>query len=203
MAKRCLIQACKREAEIYCYHCSQDVCSKHFFEHKKWIQEQLPLLTDEVNLIYERFRHNDNAQTSVPSYFINIYNELDKWRESCRQQIDIVYQRVRSQVVDVAEKHEHDENQQVVRKLKSLESLRQQLNELLKEGDVTYRQLETMKQELEKIKTKELEQIKYPDIRIITQKFDASKYINITINTIHRTYEKQQPKYTKPSTQIE
>ena len=67
MAKRCLIEVCKREAETYCYHCSRDVCTKHYLEHKKWIQEQLHPLVDEMNTIYERFRHDDKKQsTSLP-----------------------------------------------------------------------------------------------------------------------------------------
>src|SRR5437868_526847 len=104
MDKRCSIEACKREGETHCYHCSQDVCSKHFLEHKKWTQEQLPPLIDEVNMIYDRLHYGDQNQTaSIPQCFINAYTQLDKWREDCHQHIDIVYQRVRREMEAIVE----------------------------------------------------------------------------------------------------
>lgn len=192
MDRRCSIEACKREAEIFCYHCSQDVCSEHLLEHKKWIQEQLPPLIDEINLVYDRLHHDDkNRTTSVPQYLINACSELDKWREDCRNRIDIVYQRARHQIEDVVESLKHDETQKGVRILDSLEKVRQQFKELLKEGDVTYRQLEIMKQQLEEIKTKEQEPIRYPGILITTQKLDVDKSVNVTIDVKGSVDEQQ------------
>jgi hypothetical protein len=81
MDKRCLIESCKREAEAHCYHCLQDVCSKHFLEHRKWIQEQLPSLIDEVNIIYDRLRqHDKHPKSSIPECLMDAHNQLDKWR---------------------------------------------------------------------------------------------------------------------------
>jgi len=195
MAKRCSIDVCKREAETYCYHCSLDVCTKHYLEHKKSIQEQLHPLVDEINLISDRLHHDDkNKTTSVPQCLINAYSQLDKWREECHHRIEIAYQRVRNQIEDITEKHKHDETQKAVKNLELLEKIRQQLNELLKEGDVTYRQLETMKQHLEEIKQKEHESIRYPDIRIITQKIDLEKCISFTTDVKHSDEKQQQPR---------
>jgi hypothetical protein len=198
MAKRCLTEACKREAEIYCYHCSQDLCNKHFLEHKNWIQEQLPPLIDEVNLIYDRLRNSDKSQTtSVPQCLINACSKLQRWREDCHQHIDIVYERVQSQIENIVASHKHEETQKAVKNLKSLEKMRQQLQELLKDGDVTYRQLETMKQQLEEIKRKEQEPITHPDIRVTTKKIDVDKYASVTIDVKRSNEEERQPKSTQ------
>jgi len=194
MDRRCSIEACKREAETFCYHCLQDVCSEHLLEHKKWIQEQLPPLIDEINLVYDRLHHDDKSRTtSVPQYLINACSQLDTWREDCRNRIDIVYQRARSQIEDVVESLKRDETQKWVRVLDSLEKMRQQFKELLKEGDVTYRQLEIMKQQLEEIKTKEQEPIRYPGILITTQKLDVDKSVNVTIDVKGSVDEQQKP----------
>jgi len=196
MDRVCSVEACKREAETHCYHCSRDVCTKHYLEHKKSIQEQLPPLIDEINLIYDRLRHSDQIQTALPQCLINACNQLDKWREDCHHHIDTTYQRVRSQIEDIAAKHKHEETQKAVKNLESLEKFRQQLNELLKEGDVTYRQIERMRQQLEEIKNKEQEPIKYPDVHLITQKLDADKYASVTVDVKSSTDEQQKPRST-------
>ncbi|CAF1478509.1 unnamed protein product [Rotaria sp. Silwood1] len=198
MAKRCLIETCKREAETYCYHCSNDVCTKHYLEHKKWIQEQLHPLVDEINFIYDRFHHDDKNQTkSIPQYLINVYSQLDKWKTDCHHHIDIVYHRVQSQIENIVKSHQHEETQKTNHNLELLEKLRQQLKELLKEGDMTYRQLETMKRQLEELKKKEQDPIKYPDISIITQKLDVEKYVSVTSDVKH-SIEKQQQQPRSP-----
>ena len=180
MAKRCLIETCKREAETYCYHCSRNVCTKHYLEHKSWIQDQLHPLVDEMNLVYDRLRHDDKkTTTSVPQCWTTAWNLLDKWREDCHHRIDLTYDRVRIQVETIVEKYKVEETEKVSKNLDSLEKLRQKLNELLKEGDMTYRQLETMKQQLEEIKKKEQEPLKYPDIRIVSQKLEIEKCISV------------------------
>jgi hypothetical protein len=178
------VEACKREAETHCYHCSRDVCTTHYLEHKKSIQEQLPSFIDEVNVIYERLRRSDkNQATSAPYYLVNVYNQLDQWRVDCHQHIDTVYQGVQNQIQSIAESHKHGETQKAVGILESLEKMREQLKELLTEGDVTYRQLETMKKQLEEIKKKEQEPINYPDIRIITEKIDVEKHARVTVES--------------------
>jgi hypothetical protein len=205
MARRCLIETCKREAETYCYHCSKDVCTKHYLEHKKGIQEELPLLTDEVNLIYDRLRRNDGSQMSVPQCFITACSQLDKWREDCHQHIDIICQRARTQIENIIDRHKRGETQKAVKNLESLEKMRQELRELLKEGDVTYRQLQTMKQQLEEIKTKEQEAIRCSDIRVITQKIDVSECISVTTDIKHPVEKQQQSRSTQKifSTRLE
>jgi SpoVK/Ycf46/Vps4 family AAA+-type ATPase len=194
MDRICSVETCKREAETYCYHCSHDVCTKHYLEHKKSIQEQLPPLIDEINLIYERLYHSDEIQTALSQCLINAYSQLDKWRADCHRRIDTTYQRVHKQIEDIAEKHKHEETQKAVKNLESLEKMRQQVNELLKEGDVTYRQIERTKQQLQEIKNKEQEPIKYPDVRIITQKLDADKYASITVDVKSSIDEIQKPR---------
>lgn len=181
MAKRCLIETCKREAETFCYHCSRDVCTKHYLEHKNWIQEQLHPLVDEMNLIYDRFRYGDQKSTvSELPYLTTVRNQLDRWRDNCHRQIDTTYERIRKQMQTIIDNYKLEETQKSTKNLETLEKLRQRLKDLLKDDDVTHRQLEIIKQQLDDIKKTEQEPIKYPNIRIITQKIEFDKYINIT-----------------------
>jgi hypothetical protein len=190
------VEACKREAETHCYHCSRDVCTTHYLEHKKSIQEQLPSFVDEVNVIYERLRRSDKNQApSASSYLVNVYNQLDQWRVDCHQHIDTIYQGVRNQLESIVESHKNEETKKPVGILESLEKMREKLKELLNEGDVTYSQLETMKKQLEEIKKKEQEPINYPDIRIITEKIDVKKHVRIIIESKHPIDEQQNSKW--------
>ncbi|MCC7159916.1 MAG: hypothetical protein IT281_10325 [Ignavibacteria bacterium] len=195
MAKRCLIETCKREAETYCYHCCQDVCTKHYLEHKKSIQEQLHPLIDEMNFIYDRLNHGDKNQSkSLPHYCIDVYSQIDKWRADCHDRIDVVYRRARSQIETMVKSHQNETTQKAISNLESLEKMRQQLRDLLRDGDVTYRQLEEIKRQLEEFKKNEQGAIKYPDIRIVTEKIDIEKYISITIDDKHPIEKQQQLK---------
>lgn len=174
------METCKREAETYCYHCSQDVCTKHYLEHKNSIQEQLHPLVDQINLLYDRLRHDDKSKTaSTPQSITNACSQLNQWRDECHHRIDMIYDRIRHQIDGIVEEYNQDERQKRGKNLKSLEEVREQLKELLKDCDVTHRQLETMKQKLEEIRRKEQEPIKYPDIRIAIDKIDMEKCIRV------------------------
>lgn len=195
MAKRCLIETCKREAETHCYHCSQNVCTKHYLEHKKWTQEQLHPLVDEINFIYDRLNHgNKNRTKPVPQYFVKLYSDLDKWRVDCYASIDNAYNRTRSQIESLLQTYHHEEFQKETHNVELLEKIREQIRELLKEGDVTYRQLETMKQQLEEFKRQEEIPIKCPNVRLVTQRLDIDKYVNITTEVKYSVEKQQQPK---------
>lgn len=181
MAKHCSIETCKREAETYCYHCSHDVCTKHYLEHKNSIQEQLHPLVDQINLLYDRLRHDDQNKStlSTSQSVINVRSQLDQWRDECHYRIDMIYDRVRQQIDGIVEGHNQEERQKREKNLKSLEEIREQLKELLKESDVTHRQLEAMKHKLEEIKKKEQEPVNYPDIRIVIDKIDLEKCVRL------------------------
>jgi hypothetical protein len=186
MDKRCVIDACKSEAETYCYHCSQDVCSRHFLEHKNWIQEQLPSLVDQVNVMYDRLCYNDQHQkTSAPECLMDAHNQLDKWRADCHHHIDVVYHRARSQIESIVQRHQEEYALKAMKNVEPLEEMRQQLKELLKEGDITYRQLERMRRQLEEVRKREQEQKSFPHIRITTQKIDANKHVTVTTDAEH------------------
>lgn len=202
MARRCTTENCKREAETYCYHCSNDVCTKHYLEHKKSIQAELPWLTDEVNIFYDCIQRNRKShRPSAPQCSIDAYNQLEKWRQECHEHIDTVCQRIRSQIEVIVDNYKIEQSQHTTKIIESLEKLRQKVNQLKKDDDVTYRQLETMKQQLDELKRKEKEPNKQSDLRLIAQKIDISKHINI----IHegKCIHEEQPKrrsVRKPST---
>jgi mevalonate kinase len=188
MDKRCLIESCKREAEAHCYHCLQDVCSKHFLEHRKWIQEQLPSLIDEVNIIYDRLRqHDKHPKSSIPECLMDAHNQLDKWRADCQHHIDVVYHRARSQIESIVQRQQEEYALKAMKNVESLGKMRQQIEELLKEDDVTYKQLEAMKRQLNEIKIKEQEMISDPDIRVTFKKIDVDKHVSVSV------YVKQTP----------
>ena len=190
-----MVEACKREAETHCYHCSQDVCSKHFFEHKKLIQEQLPSLVDEVNVIYDRLRQMNGKETTLvlPS-LTAAYGQLEQWRVDCHRQIDLVYDHFRLQIDSISENHRHEENLKSKKLLESVEKMREQVREMLKDDDITHRQLETLRKQLVEIEQREREPINCPGIRLTTQKIDVKNHVNIVTETKLLVAEEQRPK---------
>ena len=193
----CSINGCIRDIETYCYHCSRDVCTKHYLEHKNRIQAKFPPFVAEVNVIYDRLLHKQqNSTTLLPQYLVNAYNQLYNWRENCLQRIDFIYKRVRNQIEDIAEIQKKDENEKSTKIIESLEKLRRKLKDLSSEGDITYKQIQILKQQLDDIKNKEQELKKYPDIRIITQKIDVEKCVHVTTDIKYSTVKQQQIRKT-------
>lgn len=190
-----MVEACKREAETHCYHCSQDVCSRHFLEHKNSIQEQLPLFVDEVNVIYDRLRRAaEKESTFVPPSLLAAYGQLEQWRVDCHQQIDFVYNQFRLRIDDIVQDCKHQDTHKSMKLLESLEKMREQVNELLKENDVTHRQLEVLKRQLETIKQTELEPVEYPDIHVTTEELNVRNDIKIVNKTAASFAEPKRPK---------
>ena len=122
---------------------------------------------------------NKSHKPTAPQSSLDAYNQLEKWRQECHEHIDTVYQRIRSQIEVIVNNYKLERSQRTATLLESLEKLRQKVNQLKKDDDVTYRQLETMKQQLEELKQKEQEPNKHQDLRLIAQKIDVSKHINI------------------------
>ena len=189
-----MVEACKREAETHCYHCSQDVCSKHFLEHKNSIQEQLPSFVDEVNVIYDRLRHaGQKESTFVPPTLLAAYGQLEQWRVDCHEQIDFVYNEFRLHIDDIVQNCKRQDTQKSMNLLQSLEKTREQMKEMLKDNDVTHRQLEVLKRQLETIKQMEQEPIEYPDIQVTTEKLDVRNHINIVTQAKTSFAEQKRP----------
>ena len=183
MARQCKTNNCKREAEAFCYHCSSDVCFKHYLEHKKEIQDQLPGFVDQVNLLYEQLKHkNTNSSEKKPTFYTQAHNKLSNWRTECYQHIDTVYEKTLDQLNSLVKNYQNEVNQKSKNNVESLEKIRQQLNELLKEDDVTYQQLQTMRQQLQKIKQNEQEPTRYPEFSITTERIDVNRYVRVISN---------------------
>ena len=190
MAKQCWIESCNDRADEYCYHCSQEVCHRHFTEHKKWLQEQLLPLINQVNVMFNRVQHCDMDQTMFTlSSLSDARQKLDVWRSDSVRHIDDVYDRTLQKMTVTLEAHKQDALEKNRQNLDSLSRLRRRLGELLSEGDIAHGQIQSMRQQLEEINRKEQKLNEHPDIRLVTDKVEAEKHVHVIYE--HRQSSKE------------
>ncbi|CAF1312993.1 unnamed protein product [Adineta steineri] len=193
MTKDCLITGCKKQAATYCYHCSQDLCTSHSTEHKEWIQGQLLPIINDANTMHEHFHHCDKDQTMATLQCLtDVREQLDHWRSDCYHHIDSVYDQAQRQLALILEKHNAELTKKTTQNVESLKTIRRELGELLSEGNIAYRQIDKLKKQINEIKRNEQERINDPDIRIITQKLDVEKHVDIIWNV--KPVEEELPK---------
>ncbi|CAF0991612.1 unnamed protein product [Didymodactylos carnosus] len=55
ITKFCSIQSCEQKIDVHCYHCENDMCGEHFFEHQQLLNFQNePLLIDTLNELVDQ-----------------------------------------------------------------------------------------------------------------------------------------------------
>ncbi|CAF1573823.1 unnamed protein product, partial [Adineta ricciae] len=182
MTNECSIEKCRNLVDTYCYHCSQDLCTNHLNEHKKWIEKQLLPVVNQVNTMYEHLHQIDKNQTMVTLDYLNdIREQMDQWKVSCYQQIDDVYEQVQKQINTMVEKHRNQIIERAANNLESIKQLRRRLGALLKEDQIEYRLLDNIREELEGIEQTEHE-IDQPNIRILTEKLNVDNLVHLIIS---------------------
>ncbi|CAF0943853.1 unnamed protein product [Adineta ricciae] len=201
MAKHCWIDSCRRRAEAFCAHCSEELCHHHFMEHKDWLQEQLLPMIKQVNIIYSRFQRCDMDQAIFTlNCLSDARHELNQWRSACVRHIDDVYDRALQEITTTLEKRKQETVEQNKQNLDSLSKIRRQLERLLNSGKLAYEKLRIMKIQLNDLKRKETEHNNQPDIRIVTDKIDVNRFVDIIYS---RKQQSEEELYREATTRVE
>jgi predicted nucleic acid-binding Zn-ribbon protein len=139
LAGVCTSNKCEFFSCARCHCCGQDLCPDHIKEHKDQLNFKLIPLTDEINVLSSGLEH----------FALNL-DELEKWRVEAHQTIEDFCQRKRQVLLDERKRKSREELQQIQSSVvlllqrqgatheniealtKSIDSIRQQLNELRK-----------------------------------------------------------------------
>ena len=129
-SSKCSIVGCKRTFDTLCDHCQSHVCTKHYIEHVKEANQQLPSFSDDLNAMVDLCQQKHPLQRAL--------RQLEQWRDENHRRIDQIYEEKRQQVQIVIE--ERMETQ-----MKKLRELSAQVKELLDEGDASFKQISRIK----------------------------------------------------------
>ena len=139
----CEIESCQRISATHCYHCNKRVCRPHFNEHADQLMQELNPLADSINALGEKIN-----SFCVKEYQQVILGKLTKWRDQCIKNVNEFYELKKEQVDLLFENNKEVFPQQTSGHHEKLVTLRNQTETLVTEGDVTYEQLQILKQKL-------------------------------------------------------
>ncbi|CAF4844872.1 unnamed protein product [Rotaria sp. Silwood1] len=146
-SSKCSIDGCKRNFDTVCDHCQGQVCTKHYIEHIKLSNAELTSLSDELNLIINTIQQRDLTH--------HVFEQIEQWREESHQCIDELCEEKKRQL-------KFEISQKIDNQIKKLRELGQEVNELIDEGDASFKQIENIKKNIEACR-KQCKQIETDD----------------------------------------
>ena len=129
-SSKCTINSCKRDFDMLCGHCQKNVCPKHYIEHLKSVNQELIPLADNLNCIV------NDIQQGVPLQ--DALNKLEQWRSHAHQQVNEVCNNTKQHIQQIVEI-------KLSKQMKKLHEIRQEVKELIDEGDASFKQVKKIK----------------------------------------------------------
>ncbi|CAF3086898.1 unnamed protein product [Rotaria sp. Silwood2] len=129
----CATSDCKSFSNALCLHCNTFVCTKHYLEHVKLINDNVVHLSDQLNSIISSLN-----QFNITRLAEHATEQLEQWREECHRMIDKLYDEKKTSLETI-----------IQLKLKEERSVGKQLCEsvqkLLDQDNASYYQVEQLK----------------------------------------------------------
>ena len=155
-SSKCSVDSCKRDFDTLCGHCQKNVCSKHYIEHVKLANDELSPLADRLNSLI-----NDVQQTTPLQH---VLKQLEQWRSNAHRQVDRVCDERKQHLQKIV-------GIKLAEQMKRLQEIRQEVKELIDEGDASFKQIEKIKTAIDDC------QKRYCDIT-------AARFVNMKLKPI-------------------
>ncbi len=141
--KPCEIKSCQRISATLCHHCNKNVCRRHFDDHADQLLQELNPLGDSLNELGQKinsFGVNEFKQQAL--------NKLTKWHDESIQKINNLFELKRQKLDLLLQDNEELFLQRTINHSEEFNTLKNQTTALVQEGDVTFEQLQILKQKL-------------------------------------------------------
>ena len=142
--KPCEIENCQRISATLCHHCNKNVCRRHFDEHADQLMQELNVLVDSINELGQ-----DISSFCVKEYKQKTFDKLIQWRDEAIQNINNLYELKRQKFELLVQDNEKVFSERKTRNSAVLHTLKNETTALVKEGDVTFEQLQILKRKLD------------------------------------------------------
>jgi hypothetical protein len=133
--------ACKKEVQALCYHCSKNLCRVHLMQHAQLIEEktraELHSLADKLNEVSSRFKHLSITDDILQKPF----DQLEKWRVEAHEKIDQIVENKRRELNDELDKYRKLFCTKNAEQLMKLDASKKVLAELIQEADASATQI--------------------------------------------------------------
>ncbi|CAF0978635.1 unnamed protein product [Didymodactylos carnosus] len=141
--KSCEIESCHRISATLCRHCNKNVCRRHFDEHADQLLQELNPLVDSFNELGQKI-----SAFCVKEYKQKAFDKLMQWRDEAVQNINDLYELKKQKFDLLLQDNEKIFSQRTISHSEVVDTLKNETAALVKEGDVTFEQLQILKRKL-------------------------------------------------------
>jgi uncharacterized protein YukE len=159
---------CKQPAAALCEGCSQALCTKHFIDHRRVLNEEMNVLVGE----YDQLQHTINQQTdNLDSHALII--QIDEWERESIRKVQEKAKRLRRQLLPFTAVHTDELS-------KKLRQLSEKLNEGREHDSFLETDLQHWKKSLDDLKTN----LASPSTISITRRAEMSLVQNLSFSLV-------------------
>lgn len=190
--------ACKRDAQALCFHCSKNVCRIHLLQHAQLMEEKTQV---EMNLLADRLNGLSSRLDSIsisPDILQKPFEELEKWSVDAHQKIDQIVEIKRREVSDKIEEYRTTFASRNDEQIQKINLMKNSIAKSIVETDITRKQLDDLKASidqaeryLQSLNTHTINVITSPSthhVHINTQRFDCQPVLNYELKYFKITY---------------
>jgi hypothetical protein len=178
--------ACKREVQALCYHCSKNLCRVHLMQHAQLIedktQSELHKLADKFNELSSRFDHLSISDDILKEPLI----QLEKWRTEAHAKIDQIVENKHQELIDELGKCRKSFLTQNEEQLSKMKTSKKMIAEFIQENDASTKQLADLQESINETE-KYLNALNTPIINIITRPINGSVQICTNLSYVQAT----------------
>jgi hypothetical protein len=133
-SSKCSVDDCKRHSDNVCDHCQGPVCTRHYIEHVKLVNAELPALSDELNSLVNTMKQHDFTRYA--------FEQIEQWREESHRRIDELCAEKKQQLMT-------EIGQKIDDQMKNLRKLGQEVKELIDDGYASFKDIENIRKSIE------------------------------------------------------
>ncbi|CAF1154722.1 unnamed protein product [Adineta steineri] len=139
----CEIESCQRTSATLCHHCKKNVCRRHFIEHADQLVQELNPLADSINKLREKIN-----SFGIQEYKQKELEKLIRWHDEAINNINDLFELKKQKLDLLFQDNEEIFLQQTAGHLKVINRLTNETANFVEESDVTFEQLQILKQQL-------------------------------------------------------
>jgi hypothetical protein len=159
--------ACKKDVQAHCLHCSKSLCRIHFLQHAQLIEEELRAelnsLADKFNDLSSRFDH-----VTVSSDFLKKpLEELEKWRIDAHKKIDQIVENKCQEIQGKFDDYQTVFATKNIEQVNKINVSKKVIAELIQKADASCKQMDDLQKSIDEAE-KYLTSLNTHEINVIT-----------------------------------
>ena len=142
------MNGCDRAASVNCFCCNTNICKRHLTEHIEAVKTQIDPLANESKQMVEKFEDLTIEKITESSFV-----RLHQWKNDMHQSIDEIFSNKIQEMKDLIDRNKEKFTEFKNHQLQTVLKIEDQVKELIKDGDATFDQIQSLRNHLTNAQT--------------------------------------------------